>query len=116
MRPVVALRMHLIFALIWAIMALVLLIWPVVFPDSRPWKIYKTDFNLGWLALAFSLYTLLRGLARWWTARSLQQQRQTSQEDERRRRAERLRRRPQQAPDPTFDFTEGPPPPRRPGP
>jgi hypothetical protein len=103
--------MNLILAVMWLLAALVLYLWPWLFPGASEPTIFDSGIPLSWLAMVMALYSLTR----WWATRALLRQRQALREEERRRLRERPRARWQREPDPTFDFSEGPPP-RKPPP
>jgi len=101
--------MNLFLAVIWLMVALVLFLWPWLIPGAREPTVFDSGIPLSWLALVMALYSL----SRWWTTCALLRQQQAVRQDERRR--VRARAHWQREPDPTFDFTEGPPP-RKPAP
>jgi hypothetical protein len=80
------------------------LVGPWLNPQMRPWS--RFGINAGWLALLLALYNLWR----WWLIRVGQTRRREWAEAQRRRHHEDYERRPVQEPDPTFDFSDRPPP------
>ena len=102
---------NLFLAVLWLLLALVAFLWPWLRPGAETPTIYQTGIPWFWAFLALTDYNLVR----WGLVRAGQQRRRELQQEAERRWQQRERRRPEQAPDPTFDFSEGPPP-RRPEP
>jgi hypothetical protein len=95
---------NLILGLIWLLGALVFLcIW--LSPTGRMPTIWNTGISWGWMFLVMALYNL----SKWWLLWSAQRRQQALQQKARRRWQEQ--RDWKQPTDPTFDFSEGPPPP-----
>jgi hypothetical protein len=103
--------MNLILAIIWLLLGITVLVWQTVTGDDNwalPLGNYR--FSYGWLMLLFVVYNLRR----WWTVRATQLQRRHLQmELATRQRNTRWndRQKPQDPPDPEFQFTDEPPPP-----
>jgi hypothetical protein len=98
--------MNLILAIVWLVGAAVLFAYER--QTGNPWlRIRGTDLSLGWLLLVLGLYNL----ARWVSIRSGQAARRAMQQaQDQRQQPARFRQRREQPPDPTFDFTNEPPP------
>jgi hypothetical protein len=100
--------MNLGVAMFWFVVALVLLLWPQLSPNTIPPFIAERANVGAVVAGVLGLYNLIR----WYALRSAARQQRSPLLEERRRRAEeRTRAQPDREPDPTFDFTEQSPPP-----
>jgi hypothetical protein len=107
----VASVLNLFLAAMWLTAAALLFLWPAVVPGARAPTILDTGIPLAWGAVVLAAFNVLR----WWTTRASARQRQVQEREARRRGGGRDRGRPEREPDPTFDFSEGPPP-RKPEP
>jgi hypothetical protein len=98
-------------ALVWLLGAVVLFAYEWFTGDRRVY-IRGTGVSFAWLLLLLGLYNLVRWCG-WRTYRADQQSLRRSAESRRRQRqfAEGERREPGREPDPTFNFTDDPPPP-----
>jgi hypothetical protein len=92
--------LYLVMALAWLSLALVAFVIPRLNPDGQPWTIM--DIPVSWIAVVLCVYNLIH----WWARRHRHPDR-------------RLLRptpprpvHPEQPPDPNFNFTDNPPPPR----
>jgi hypothetical protein len=103
--------LYVILAAVWAVMALGLFLWPWLMPGAQLPTILGTGIPWAWVAVILALFNL----ARWAATRAERQRRALLEQQARRRRPEREPTPWQREPDPTFDFSEGPPP-RRPEP
>ncbi len=100
--------MNLILALLWLLGGIAVLAYDY-FTGGVPFlRIRGTDLSFGWLLLVLGAYNL----ARWWSlrcSRAAQQAQWMAQAQ--RHRAAHHRERPEDPPDPNFNFTDQPPPP-----
>jgi len=90
---------YLFMAVLWLGVALTAFLMPHIKPDGPTWTFPNTNISVGWVALAFLMYNL----ARWWTSR-------VQKAPDRRLLRPVTRHSPSdEAPDPRFQFREGPP-------
>jgi hypothetical protein len=100
--------LNLILALIWLVAGLVVFSLPWLSPGTRPPTILDTGISLGWAFLVMVLYNLVR-----WAVRYAAERQQRALKHEMLRRWREHEQAEQQGtPDPAFDFSEGPPPPK----
>jgi hypothetical protein len=100
------LDVKLFLAILWLVLGVGLFVWPAV-TGGPGWRfpLGDTSFSVGWVALALALYNL----AGWFVVRAYRAEVRARQQAE----ARRQRFRPSQPigdPDPTFNFTDDPPP------
>jgi hypothetical protein len=99
--------MNLILAVIWLVVGLGILLLPVLDPMHRVVNLGRVDSSIGWIALVFCCYNVVR----WWSTRYYyNDQRIIRSARARRAKEEEERPRAEQPPDPKFDFTDKPPP------
>ncbi len=103
--------LNLLFALFWLVVAVPSLIGAYLYPNQPLLRLGGDGMPIGWLALGFVAYNLVR----WYALRSAEERRHRPNEPPPWRRHQRERApRSEGPPDPTFDFTDKPPPPSSP--
>ena len=55
---------NLILAFIWLGIAVTAFVMPRIRPDGNPWTILDTGISIGWVAVAFFVYNVIR----WWAS------------------------------------------------
>jgi hypothetical protein len=99
---------NLILAVFWGLLALAAFVLLPVIPGQPSLSLGGTSLNVGWLALVFCAYNLLR----WFLVRQMtQRQRLLEQRPARRPRREHA----ESEPNPAFDFSDQRPAPGEPG-
>jgi hypothetical protein len=101
-------NLNLYLAVFWLVLGVGLVAWHWLDPETQTLRIRGTDWSPGWLGIVLAVYNLVR-----WRSIRLAYQQQAMHEEQWRRLQERERqkRREQIEPDPTFNFTDEPPPP-----
>jgi hypothetical protein len=97
---------NLILACFWLVVAVGAFVLSWVEPDLQILRLAGTGVNVGWLALAFSVYNCLRWQSSRLVARRKQQWAEASGRNYRPRREDA-------EPNPAFDFSDQPPPDER---
>ncbi len=97
--------LNLVFALFWLVVAVVALVGAYVYPETPGLRLGGDGLPIGWLALCFVAYNLVR----WYALRMAEARRRWLSEQSAGRRQQRERAaRPERPPDPMFDFSDRP--------
>jgi hypothetical protein len=101
---------NLFMAVVWLVIGVGLLTWQYLHPENHDMTIRGTGISFGWLPFLLVLYNL----ARWFIDRSNFRGGRVREELDRRDRPPSTPepQRPAVTPDPNFNFTDEPPPPR----
>jgi hypothetical protein len=101
-------QFHFTMAILWLAGGVLLLAWYYTTGDPRSTIQFFDGMPSGWIAIILGLYNL----ARWWGVRAARQERflMHQMEEERRQRRRSAPRPDYDNPDPTFNFTDEPPP------
>jgi len=97
--------LYLLGAIVWFAIAGLVFAWQWLHPEFRLLEIGETRISFGWFALLLACYNLVR----WWSRRSVKARQPVNDPlQHQRRRGDGETHRPEQPPNPDFDFSKEP--------